>query len=232
LIISHEHRFIFLKTKKTAGTAIEAALSELCGPDDVITPYREESEQDRKGRVPQNYRIEHPLKPKRPLWRKLLMRPERYYHPSVGYYEHMPASTVRAYVGEEVWRSYFKFAFDRNPWDRQVSWYLYKTKSKRSRPGFERFMASRRRAYVNNYEIYTEDGSLAVDFVGRYENLEEDLNKAFELAGTGEHIAIPRVNVTPNKDEARSYRSYYSPEMQALVADWYEPEIALLGYGF
>src|SRR4029078_3843048 len=65
MIISHEHKFIFLKTKKTAGNAIEAALSELCGPDCVITPYREESEEDRKGRPPQNYRIEHPLKPKR-----------------------------------------------------------------------------------------------------------------------------------------------------------------------
>ena len=85
MIISHEHKFIFLKTKKTAGTAIEAALSELCGPRDVITPYREESEADRKGLPPQNYRIDHPLKPKRPLLRRLLMRPERYYHQSVGY---------------------------------------------------------------------------------------------------------------------------------------------------
>jgi sulfotransferase famil protein len=231
MIVSHEHKFIFLKTKKTAGTAIEAALSELCGPLDVITPYREESEQERRGRAPQNYRIEHELKPKRPLLRRLLRRPERYYHPSVGYYEHMPAATVRAYVGDEVWRRYFKFAFDRNPWDRQVSWYLYKTKSKRSRPGFEQFMASRRRAYVNNYEIYTLDGSLAVDFVGRYETLDQDLNKALELAGVG-HVQVPRTNVTPNKEEGRSYRSYYTAEMQARVAEWYEPEIALLGYGF
>ena len=52
MIISHEHKFIFLKTKKTAGTAIEAALSELCGASDVITPYREESEQHRKGLPP------------------------------------------------------------------------------------------------------------------------------------------------------------------------------------
>src|SRR3990172_4785436 len=166
MIISHSHKFIFIKTKKTAGTAIEAALSELCGPDDVITPYRAESEEDRKGRPPQNFRIEHPMKPQRPLWRRLLLRPERYYHQSVGYYEHMPASRVRSYVGEEIWRSYFKFAFDRNPWDRQVSWYLYKTKSKRARPSFERFMASRRRAFVNNYALYTVDGALAVDFVG------------------------------------------------------------------
>ena len=160
------------------------------------------------------------------------MRPERYYHPSVGFYEHMPAWRVRDYVGEEVWRSYFKFAFDRNPWDRQVSWYLYKTKTKRARPSFERFMADRARAYVTNYAQYTIDGALAVDFVGRYESLEEDLNRALELAGAGTRVSVPRVNVTPNKDEARSYRSYYSPDTQGLVADWYEPEIALLGYGF
>ena len=149
----------------------------------MITPYREESEEDRKGRPPQNYRIEHPLKPKRPLWRKLLGRPERYYHPSVGYYEHMPAHLVRAYVGDDIWRSYFKFAFDRNPWDRQISWYFYKTKTKASRPSFERFMASRRRAYVDNHEIYMEGGALAVDFLGRYENLDADLAKALEMVG-------------------------------------------------
>lgn len=232
MIISHEHKFIFLKTKKTAGTAIEAALSELCGPSDVITPYREESETDRKGLGPQNYRIEHPLKPKRPLWRKLLGRPERYYHHSVGFYEHMPASRVRDYVGEEVWRSYFKFAFDRNPWDRQVSWYLYKTKSKSIRPSFERFMQDRRRAFVTNYAIYTIDSGLAVDFVGRYENLQDELAKALDLAGVGRHLEVPRTNVTPDKDQARDYRSYYSDATRERVAEWYAPEIALLHYGF
>ncbi len=231
MIVSHRHKFIFIKTKKTAGTAIEAALSELCGPSDVITPYREESEQDRKGLSPQNYRIEHKLKPKRPLLRKILMRPERYYHTSVGFYEHMPAWQVRDYVGEEVWRSYFKFAFDRNPWDRQVSWYLDKTRWRRTRPSFERFMASRRH-YVDNYQLYTIERALAVDFLGRYERLEEDLNKALALAGVGRTLKIPRTNITPNKDETRDYRSYSSPETRAIVAEWYQSEIALLGYGY
>ena len=232
MIVSHAHKFIFLKTKKTAGTAIEAALSALCGPEDVITPYRAESEEDRQGLPPQNYRIEHPLKPKRPLWRRLLRRPERYYHQSVGFYEHMPAHLVRAYVGEEVWRSYFKFAFDRNPWDRQISWYFYKTKSKAARPSFERFMASRRRAYVDNHEIYMEDGILAVDFLGRYESLDDDLAKALKLAGVAKRLAVPEANVTPDKGKRKDYRSYYTPATEALVADWYQPEIKLLGYGF
>jgi len=55
MIVSHEHKFIFLKTKKTAGTSIELALTELCGPEDVITPLTEIDEARRaNGRGPQN----------------------------------------------------------------------------------------------------------------------------------------------------------------------------------
>jgi hypothetical protein len=232
MIISHRHKFIFLKTEKTAGTAIEAALSELCGPEDVITPFREESEGDRKGSGPRNYRIDHPLKPHRTLWRKLLMRPERYYHPSVGYYEHMPAWRARAYVGEETWRDYFKFAFVRNPWDRQISQYLYKTKSKAHRPSLERFMARKKRAYVTSYEIYTIDGEVAVDFVGRYESLDADLQTALKRAGVEQLVEVPRSNVTAGRDRELGYRDYYSPYTRDLVANWYAPEIALRGYAF
>ena len=231
MIVSHKHRLIFLKTKKTAGTAIEAAISQLCGPDDVITPYRAASEKDRQGLAPQNYRIEHPLKPQRPLWRKLLGRPERYWHPTIGYYEHMPAWRIRNYVGEDVWNNYFKFSFDRNPWDRQVSWYLYKTKSKKTRPSFQQYM-QKPTAYVDNHELYILDGNLAVDFLGRYENLEEDLNAALAQAGVKTKVSVPKVNVTPNKDEARGYRSYYTPALRDQVARWYRPEISLLGYDF
>ncbi len=232
MILSHEHKFIFIKTKKTAGTAIEAALSELCGPLDVITPYRAESELDRAGRGPQNYRIEHPLKPQRSFMRKLLRRPERYWHQTVGFYEHIPAERIRAYVGQEVWDSYFKFAFDRNPWDRQVSWYFYKTKSKAERPEFESFMQSRRRAYVDNHELYMLDGALAVDFLGRYENLEADLASALARIGITKRISVPRSNVTPDRESRLAYRGYYTPDISAIIEDWYAPEIRLLGYGF
>ena len=232
MIICHRHKFIFLKTEKTAGTAIEAALSELCGPEDVITPFREESEGDRKGRDPQNYRIDHPLKPHRPLWRKLLMRPERYYHPSVGYYEHMPAWRVRAYVGDEIWRDYFKFAFVRNPWDRQISQYLYKTKSRTPRPSLDRFMARKKRAYVTSYEIYMIEGEVTVDYVGRYQSLDEDFKTALARAGVETKLEIPRSNVTPGRDRDLAYQSYYTPRTRDLVADWYAREIDLFGYEF
>lgn len=232
MIVSHEHKFIFLKTIKTAGTSIESALSQICGPKDIITPYREENETDRLGRAPQNYRIDHPLKPKRSLWRRLVLRPERYYHRSVGFYEHMPASEARAFLGEEIWQSYFKFAFDRNPWDRQVSWYFYKTKSKHPAPSFDRFMKRRDRAYVWNYEIYSEPSGPAIDFLGQYERLEQDLKKVLRHVGIEEEIDIPRTNVSGKRPDRQDYREFYTPHTRGLVADWYAREIALFGYRF
>jgi len=231
MIISHEHKFIFLKTKKTAGTSIELALSQLCGPDDIISPITDSDEALRApGSGPRNWRVHGWWQSKRPLFKRRWLKVGP---PDYGFYNHMPAAEARALLNDDaIWRSYFKFAFDRNPWDRQVSWYLYKTKSKSIRPSFERFMQDRRRAFVTNYAIYTIDGALAVDFVGRYENLQDELAKALDLAGVGQHLKVPRTNVTPDKDQARDYRSYYSDATRERVAEWYAPEIALLHYGF
>src|SRR4051794_33418847 len=38
VIVSHQHRFIFVKTRKTAGTSVEVALSEVAGDDAIVTP--------------------------------------------------------------------------------------------------------------------------------------------------------------------------------------------------
>ena len=38
MIISHKYKFIFIKTRKTAGTTIEYNLSKYLGNDDIIAP--------------------------------------------------------------------------------------------------------------------------------------------------------------------------------------------------
>ena len=37
MIVSHKHKFIFFKTRKTAGSSIQVALAKHCGEDDIIT---------------------------------------------------------------------------------------------------------------------------------------------------------------------------------------------------
>lgn len=229
MILSHRHRFIYVKTYKTASSSVEAALSKLLGPDDVITPARADIEESRGDVKAQNYRLDHPLVPKRPLLKRLLRRPERANHPSVGYYHHMPAWRIRAYVGEEIWNSYFKFTFERNPWDRQVSWYWFKRVRRGRGFTFEEFLRDRRRAWVPNFDLYSADDRVVVDFVGRY----EEIGKGFEVIA--DRLKLPGGLDLPhiNKSEREAdYRNWYKPETCALMAEWYRREIEKFGYGF
>src|SRR5689334_7330747 len=87
MIVSHTHKFIFLKTKKTAGTSIELALSELCGPADVITPLTEIDEAQRAGkRGAQNWRLHGWWDSPRFLWKRRWLK---FTAEDYGFYNHM-----------------------------------------------------------------------------------------------------------------------------------------------
>ncbi len=173
MIISHEHKFIFLKTRKTAGTSVELALREFCGPDDIIAPIGDAEERRQQalhynGRPPQNWRVHGWWQSPRPLFKRYWFRfsPGDY-----GFYNHIPAKQARALLNDDkAWRSYFKFAFERNPWDRQVSAYHFRYRDTKDAPSFSAYLRRRRRAWINNYEIYSIDGDPCVDFIGRFES--------------------------------------------------------------
>ncbi len=232
MIVSHKHRFIYLKTIKTASTSMENVLCSVCGPDDIVTPTAPRFMKLRPGQLAQNYRISHPAVPKRPLLKRLLGRPERYHHPSVGYYEHMPAWRVRTYLGEEIWNSYYKFTFERNPWDRQVSFYHFRGRDRGDKRGFDAFLRDRKNALVDNWGIYSIDERVCVDFLGRYERLEEDFEHVVRHLGLPDDLCLPTVNKSSKPDARFAYREYYSDWSRQRVADWYRREIEHLQYAF
>ena len=229
MIVSHRHRFIFLKTEKTAGTSLEGALAAFCGRRDIITGGRLDNNAEHARRKSRNNRlgIGHYAR---------LPAVIRHILPSLnGYYGHIPARRVRAMVGEEVWRSYFKFAVERNPWDRQVSNYFHRRKGKGSPADFDRYLSLPSRllhhVHVDNWGIYTIDGAIAVDAILRYESLEEEVAAICARLGIAGPIKLPAARGGYRPSDS-GYRGFYSDRTRALVGQWYRKEIEAFGYEF
>ena len=228
VIISHKHKFIFIKTVKTAGTSIEVFLSPHCGPDDVLTPI----EPPVSGHQPRNYEgsvsafreIREHNGLMAALWHGSEKRRK--------FYRHMPAWIVRSRVSAEVWDGYFKFCVDRNPWDKLLSHYHMQKARQNSALTLDEYLAKGK--FPVNYQRYTDpSGSkVIVDRVIKYENLLTELGEVFE------RLNIPFAGTlgVRAKGEYRSdrtpYQAVFTPEQKQLVERVFAREIELHGYAF
>ena len=230
MIISHKYKFIFLKTNKTAGTSIEIALSGVCGDDDIISPI---SPEDEKTRSELGYPgPQHHLATAREYGMKditkLLLKGRK----KNRFYNHMPASAVKASIAEETWSNYYKFCFERNPWDRVISLYYWRCKTE-PRPSIAQFIDSGalKRLKRKGLELYSIDGKVAVDRIYRFENISEELESICERLGITEELQLPHAKSRFRKDK-RSYRDILDTEQQNRIADMFSDEIELMGYEF
>jgi hypothetical protein len=228
MILSHKHKFIFFKTRKTAGTSVEIALSEICGPDDVITPLMRRDERLRTVRGKQNWVVPEEM---RPWWSKIALKLGRNAHQAgVEFFHHIPASRVKRLVPTEVWNGYRKVSIERNPWDREVSFYFFRHKDSATRPSFAEYLTKDHQP-IRNYDIYTADGRPA-DTIFRYENLASELDAFLAGLGIEERPVLKNAKGAFRPTESRDYRSFYTPQLRDRVAKLYAREIALFGYEF
>lgn len=224
MIISHKHRFIFLKTTKTASTSIEIALSQHCGPDDVITSISAKDEAVRKQlgfRGPQNCDL--PLKTYGVRdWLGLISSFKRRQ-----FRNHNTAAQVRKWIGNQIWNEYFVFSFERNPFDKAVSRYFWSRKSEHQT--INDFLKTAHRRSLTNWSIYTIKNEVSVDFVGRFEHLTEDLESVWRKLKLPGDPVLPRVKATHRYDR-RHYSDILDTAACARISRVCAREIAEFGY--
>lgn len=122
MILSHRHRFIFIKGIKVAGTSVEIALSQICGDDDIITPITPVDERLRLGTKgePRNYSTDQRME--REYVKQVAERPAaelRALKPPKGFENHMSLREVLARVPEA--HDYRLIYVERSPYAKIIS---------------------------------------------------------------------------------------------------------------
>jgi hypothetical protein len=223
MILSHKYQFIFVRTQKTAGSSVEISLSRYCGEDDILAPMDPVAEEQRRqlNVYPRNYLV--PLSKYRGKEWLRLLRGWR-----LKYWDHMSAKHIKRFVGDDIYNSYYKFCFERNPWDKVIS-YFYWENRKNKYENLDDFLS--RKKLCTDFHRYSIDGNIAVDFVGRYENLMEDLTRVCDKLNIPFDGWMPRDKGQYRKDR-RSYRDVLNIDQKKIIDQCFNREIAHFGYQY
>ena len=215
MLLSLHHGFLFIHTAKTGGTSVRAALGRYKWRD----PYR------------------------LPMF--VCSKLSRLTGNKIGakFPRHAKAVAAKEMLPREVFERLFKFVFVRNPWDLQVSSYHH---LRRERPhlvgdrrfaDFVRWKLDPERPYQFHLDTSVElqsdyvidlHGAVIVDFIGRYENLQQDFAEACR------RIGIPPPPL-PHKRRAKDrddYRRYYDDALAEQVGATFRRDVELFGYDF
>tara|TARA_R110000772_G_scaffold88958_6_gene184567 strand:+ start:6716 stop:7342 length:627 start_codon:yes stop_codon:yes gene_type:complete len=142
-------------------------------------------------------------------------------------------------------QKYWKFAFARNPYSRVVSWFSYLTQGLNDQKSKEEHIKEYGADYLtgdfkdfcnfapfwvfNNqfFHLCDKDENINIDFIGRFENLQEDFNIVCDKIG------IPKQKLPhKNKSKHKHYTEYYDDETREIVAKKFAKDIGYFGYEF
>ena len=141
---------------------------------------------------------------------------------------------------QDFYNDAFKFTIVRNPFDWVASWYFYR----KTRPNenntksisFKEWLIDEDSSAYNikgigltlsQYDIISCDANIKIDFIGKYENLQEDFDIICDKIGIP-HQQLPHKNATKHKH----YTEYYDDETKSIVAEKYAKDIEYFNYKF
>ena len=150
-------------------------------------------------------------------------------------------SKIEKSYGNKIISTYFLFTFVRNPYDRMVSCYHYLNKRHNGKhiplgvfKNFNDFVKNLfsisdyhwKWHYTLQYN-HIQSKHRKCDFIGRFENLQEDFNIVCDKIG------IPKQQLPyKNTSKHKHYTEYYDEETKQIVAEKYAKDIEYFGYKF
>ncbi|MCU0529976.1 MAG: hypothetical protein MUD04_10925 [Cyanobium sp. Prado107] len=229
MLISHRHRFIFLKTQKTAGTAIEIALRSLLERNDVITPISHEDERlSRKLGYPgpRNYRApihQYSLADLARLIGRAKLKKR--------FYNHIPAALVKAQLPEAVWNGYLKISVERNPFDKAISSYYWRTRKQKQPISISNYIQTCPASEISNWPIYSINDTIITDVMLRFEHLRNDLIDLAERLGLNRPLLLPEQRPKgQHRQDKRPWQEVLDEPSQERIRLVCAREIQALGY--
>jgi hypothetical protein len=232
MIVSYLHKFIFIKTKKTGGTAVEIALAPCCGPTDIITPFgpRDEMQRSANGLVPRNFSSDPAAE--QTLREAVENRQRKVFRTAKragDFFSHTRAAEIKQRLSPDFWDQAYKFTVERHPYEKAVSSAYYNYDEERDGPFPTYLDGFVRRGTYRTFEFYTVGGQPVVDDFLRQETLMQDLRRV--AAKLGICIAdAPPLMKGRSRSDSRPAREILSEEQKQVVFQVCREEFELLGY--